>query len=178
MILLLIPVHVALFRGVRRHYHHVAQQLSLNGWRRHAAITSLLSLSAAFTARSSRRFEYAKTLSPDVRAVYVSLDPHGRPNRSPPRGEFGAGCAPHCPATRPIAHSWSRFSNTSSKWSGDRRPPSSPVVLPEFVPARWWQHLFHNQRALLIKGALLFKPNVVLTKCAVPSFTVALSRSQ
>ena len=37
------------------------------------------------------------------------------------------------------------------------------VVLPEFVPSRWWQHLFHNQSALLIKGALLFKPNVVLT---------------
>jgi hypothetical protein len=37
------------------------------------------------------------------------------------------------------------------------------VVLPEFVPAKWWHHLFHNQRALLIKGALLFKPNVVVT---------------
>jgi len=37
------------------------------------------------------------------------------------------------------------------------------VVLPEFVPARWWHHLFHNQRALLIKGALLFQPNTVVT---------------
>ena len=37
------------------------------------------------------------------------------------------------------------------------------VVLLEFVPARWWHHLFHNQRALLIKGALLFKPNTVVT---------------
>jgi hypothetical protein len=37
------------------------------------------------------------------------------------------------------------------------------IVLPEFVPARWWHHLFHNQRALLIKGALLFKPNTVVT---------------
>jgi hypothetical protein len=26
------------------------------------------------------------------------------------------------------------------------------VILPEFVPRRWWQHLLHNQRALLIKG--------------------------
>ena len=41
------------------------------------------------------------------------------------------------------------------------------VVLPEFVPARWWQHLFHNQRALFIKGALLFKPNVVVTSVPV-----------
>jgi hypothetical protein len=37
------------------------------------------------------------------------------------------------------------------------------VILPEFVPAKWWQHLFHNQRALLIKGALLFRPNTVVT---------------
>jgi len=37
------------------------------------------------------------------------------------------------------------------------------VILPEFVPHRIWQHLLHNQHALLIKGALLFKPNVVVT---------------
>ena len=37
------------------------------------------------------------------------------------------------------------------------------VILPEFVPRRLWQHLLHNQHALLIKGALLFRPNVVVT---------------
>ena len=37
------------------------------------------------------------------------------------------------------------------------------VLLPEFVPARWWHHLLHNQRALLIKGALLFRHNLVVT---------------
>ena len=31
------------------------------------------------------------------------------------------------------------------------------------MPHRIWQHLLHNQHALLIKGALLFKPNVVVT---------------
>ncbi len=36
-------------------------------------------------------------------------------------------------------------------------------TLPEYVPARWWHHLFHNQRALLIEGALLFRPNIVVT---------------
>ena len=37
------------------------------------------------------------------------------------------------------------------------------IVLPEFVPARWWQHLLHNQTALLIKGALFFRKNVIVT---------------
>ena len=36
------------------------------------------------------------------------------------------------------------------------------VVLPEFVPAKWWQHLLHNQSSLMLKGALLFKPNVIV----------------
>ena len=31
------------------------------------------------------------------------------------------------------------------------------------MPRRLWQHLLHNQHALLIKGALLFRPNVVVT---------------
>jgi hypothetical protein len=37
------------------------------------------------------------------------------------------------------------------------------IVLPEFITARWWQHLLHNQTALLIKGALLFRKNVIVT---------------
>jgi hypothetical protein len=37
------------------------------------------------------------------------------------------------------------------------------VILPEFLPAKWWHHLLHNQRALLIKGALLFRARVVVT---------------
>ena len=36
------------------------------------------------------------------------------------------------------------------------------VVLPEFVPARWWHNLLHNQTSLMLKGALLFKRNVIV----------------
>jgi hypothetical protein len=37
------------------------------------------------------------------------------------------------------------------------------VVLPEFVVKHWWHHLLHNQSALTLKAALLFRPNVVTT---------------
>ncbi|HVE76801.1 MAG TPA: APC family permease [Actinomycetota bacterium] len=36
------------------------------------------------------------------------------------------------------------------------------VVVPEYVVSKWWQHVLHNQTALLIKTALLFEPNVVV----------------
>jgi hypothetical protein len=35
------------------------------------------------------------------------------------------------------------------------------VVLPEFLPAHWWEHILHNQSALRLKAALLFLPNTI-----------------
>lgn len=37
------------------------------------------------------------------------------------------------------------------------------VVLPEFIARHWWEHLLHNQTALRIKAALLFRPGTVVT---------------
>jgi ABC-type thiamine transport system ATPase subunit len=37
------------------------------------------------------------------------------------------------------------------------------VVLPEFVPAKWWHHLLHNQTSVVLKTALLFRPGIVVT---------------
>ncbi len=37
------------------------------------------------------------------------------------------------------------------------------VILPEFVVAHWWEHLLHNQTALRLKTALLFRPGIVVT---------------
>jgi amino acid transporter len=46
----------------------------------------------------------------------------------------------------------------------DRQHPDYAVmvVLPEFVPAHWWESILHNQTALALKAALLFHPNVVV----------------
>ena len=42
-----------------------------------------------------------------------------------------------------------------------------PLVIPsEIIPVQRWQNLLHNQRALRIQAALLFKPGVIVT--AVP----------
>jgi amino acid transporter len=36
------------------------------------------------------------------------------------------------------------------------------VILPEFVAAHWWEYLLHNQMALRLKAALLFRPGVAV----------------
>ena len=162
VILLLIPLHVTIFRGVRRHYRHVAQQLSLDGWtpsRRHNIV--IVPVSGVHRA-VVQAIEYAKTLSSDVRAVYVSLDVASAEQVAASWRVWGQG-VPLITLDSPYRSLMEPLLEYLEQVGGDRNDAFVTVVLPEFVPARWWQHLFHNQRALLIKGALLFKPNVVLT---------------
>lgn len=40
------------------------------------------------------------------------------------------------------------------------------IVIPEFVPQKWWHRALHNQTALTLKGTFLFEPSVVVS--AVP----------
>jgi hypothetical protein len=44
-----------------------------------------------------------------------------------------------------------------------RRAGFPLVILLEVIPAQWWQNLLHNQRALIVQAALLFKPSVIVT---------------
>jgi amino acid transporter len=36
------------------------------------------------------------------------------------------------------------------------------IILPEYVPGRWWEHLLHNQTALRLKAALLFHRGIIV----------------
>jgi hypothetical protein len=71
-----IPVVVFHFRAVRRHYQRVAAQLTLRGWspepRRDNTV--LVPVSGVQRAVVSA-LGYARSLSDDVRAVYVDVDP-------------------------------------------------------------------------------------------------------
>ena len=64
--------------------------------------------------------------------------------------------SPYRELTRPLL----RYINRVERQSDD---DVVTVIVPEFVPAKWWQQLLHNQSSLLLKGALLFKEEVIVT---------------
>ena len=45
------------------------------------------------------------------------------------------------------------------RWNNDQ----ITVVIPEFIVKKWYQNALHNQTALRLKGALLFREGVVVT---------------
>jgi len=163
IILFLIPLLVLWFRSVHKHYERVAEQLSLSSWRPEERTHNTVVVPISGVHRAVvQALQYAKLLSPDVRAVYVDVDPRVTANVRREWERWGEGV--------PLVVLQSAYRSLMEPLleyielvDAERPDDFVTIVLPEFVPARWWHHLLHNQRALLIKGALLFKPNTVVT---------------
>ena len=163
IVLLLIPLIVALFRTTRLHYYHVASELTLRGYAPQPRAHNTVLIPIGGVQRAVvEALRYAETLSDDVRAIYVDADPIGTEHVRKDWETWGGRVrlivlpSPYRSLMEPLLEYIQQVG---------REQPNDyvTVILPEFVPRRWWQHLLHNQRALLIKGALLFRPNTVVT---------------
>jgi amino acid transporter len=164
IVVVLIPFLVALFRSVHRHYLDVAEQLTTEGMAglrpiRHEVIVPISGIHRGVL----KALEYAKTIAPDhVTAVYINLDYEATQKLRAKWGQWVEGvelvviASPYRSLVGPLV----RYVDRRMKQHKDQMVT---VVLPEFVPARWWHHLLHNQSSLMLKGALLFKPDVIVT---------------
>lgn len=163
IVVLLIPTLVAAFMTVRRHYQEVAGQLSLEGFAAPPITNSVLVLVGDLHRGVVKAMQYAQSLSPSAKAVYVEIDPE-RTHRLEERwGKWGMGAplivlaSPYRSLLGPLLD----YIDHLQENGGENHIVT--IVVPEFIPARWWQQLLHNQTALLIKGQLLFRKNVVVT---------------
>ena len=162
MVVLLIPLLVMLFMMIRRHYADVARQLSLDNYGGPPPIQhSVLVLVGDLHRGVAAALRYAQTLSASAKAVYVELDPERTQKLEEKWGKFGLG-VPLVVLTSPYRSLLTPFLDYVNHLLTVGENHVVTIVIPEFVPARWWQHLLHNQTALLIKGALLFRKGVVV----------------
>ncbi|HXH84328.1 MAG TPA: APC family permease [Candidatus Tectomicrobia bacterium] len=165
IVVLVIPTLVAGFWLVRAHYEGVAEELSLQGYTPPSPLQhTVLVLVGDLHRGVLRALDYASTLAgPDVvvRAVYVETDPvrtrrlEERWSQQGLRVPLVVLSSPYRSLLRPLLEYLDEIQSR-----GDDQMVT--IVLPEFLPRRWWQHLLHNQTALLIKAALLFRRNTVV----------------
>jgi amino acid transporter len=163
IILLLIPVLVVFFRLTHEHYTIVAAQLKLTDAEPEPSRGNTVLVPVSGLQRAVvRAVDYARMLAPDVRALYVEVDAVVTEQLRRDWDEWGRG-VPLVVLPSPCRSLLEPLLEYIEQIGRARPDDYVTIVLPEFVPARWWHHLFHNQRALLIKGALLFKRNIVVT---------------
>jgi len=163
IVLVMIPILVVMFEVTRRHYDQVASELTLRDWRPEpVGDHTVLILIGGIQRAVVTALQYGRTLSPDVRAVYVDIDPVATETLRQQWSEWGQG-VPLTVLPSPYRSLIAPLLEKVEQVRRDEPRGYVTVILPEFVPKRLWHHLLHNQHALLIKGALLFKPNVVVT---------------
>ncbi len=163
IVVVLIPLLVALFRKIHRHYVDIAAQLTTEGLQRLRPVQHEVLVPISGIHRGVlQAFEYAKTIAHGhITALYINVDDEATQKLRAKWTGFVEGvelvviASPYRSLVAPLI----RYI--------DRRLQLHPhqfvtVVLPEFVPAKWWHHLLHNQTSLMLKGSLLFKPNVIV----------------
>jgi amino acid transporter len=164
IVVLLIPMLVLTFMTMHRHYDEVATQLSLDALEPPPPLqNTVLVLVGDLHRGVVKALQYAQTLSVNAKAVFVELDPERTHRLEQKWAKWGMGLplivltSPYRSLLGPLLH----YVDHILEQGGDNQIVT--IVLPEFIPARWWQHLLHNQTALLIKGAMLFRKKVIVT---------------
>ncbi|HEY5867888.1 MAG TPA: APC family permease [Candidatus Tectomicrobia bacterium] len=160
IIFVLVPLLVMMFRATKQHYLAMREQIMLGAESiqqgaapPYKVVVPLSSLNQASLAA----LRFARAISQDVTAVIVDVEPHSTANVQQ------NWCSWY--AEIPLVVLKSPYRNVITPLLNylqevDHREPErglAVVILPEIVPARWWQHLLHNQTTFQLKAVLLFR---------------------
>jgi hypothetical protein len=164
IVFILIPIIVAMFSAIHRHYQNVAEQLSVSRVvgdpfkpPRQIVLVPVTDVNQA----SLRALAFAHSISDKPLAIHITYNASESEDIRRKWARWGKGGelvlveSPYRSFTAPLLAYIDAL---------HRKDPEAyvTVVLPEFLPAHWWEHVLHNQTALRIKTALLFRGNTVV----------------
>jgi amino acid transporter len=164
IVVVLIPIIVALFLLVHRHYRETAAQLSLDDYgappriRRHRVVVPIAGVHRGVL----EALNYARSLSTDVTAVYVETDPADTAKVRAKWDRWGDGVrlvvltSEYRSIIEPLIH-------YLDKIDACQKDDVITVVMPQFLASQWWHNILHNQTAFLLRLALLFRRGMVVT---------------
>ena len=164
IVIILMPVLMMMFRAIHSHYVTVTKEIALTRDtrpprpRRNLVMIPIGAVNKAVI----RAVDYARSRGGDVRAVLVDVSPEETALVEIKWAQWGCG-VPLVVIPSPYRSVLGSLLDYIEEHLEKDPECWITVVLPEILPAHWWQNVLHGQRALLLKGALLFKDRVVVT---------------
>jgi hypothetical protein len=164
IVVALLPVMIFWFRTVRTHYRMTEEQVHLERDHRPLKPQRLIVIIpiGAVNQPALRALDYARNQSPDVYAVHVDMEKEETAQVETQWAQWGCGVPlivipvrDHSLVRSLVAYIEDVLDTHREAWL--------TLVLPEILPATWWQTMLHNRQPLLLKASLLFKPRVILT---------------
>ena len=165
MAIVVIFLLVMLFYRIHQHYIEMGNQLRLSEekFEEPAAVKSTaIVLTSGIHKGILPALEYARTLSHDCRALFIEIDPMETALIRERWEKFGLGVplvileSPYRSLIGPVI----KYLEEAKK---ERPDYVITVVLPEFVPKKFWHKVLHGQSGLFLKIILMMMPGIVVT---------------
>jgi hypothetical protein len=166
IVLIIIPILVAIFFTIHRHYKDLASHLTLEKFNglpaRHTRHRVIMPISGIHQG-TLEALRYAKLLSDDVTAVHISIDPHETEKIQKKWKTWGEGTrlvildSPYRMFVEPLLVYLEDII--------DQRQPNETitVVVPQFIPSKRWHNALHMRTANVLRQELLSRHGVVVT---------------
>jgi amino acid transporter len=166
MVVVLLPMLIMLFRGIHAHYSQADRELAAETpidpeEISHQVIVPIASLNQVALQTLAYARSIARGSEDVVNAVHVTDDPDQAETLRVRWEEWQCGVqltiveSPFRSLVGPLL----AYIDAMHAQHPDK---TLTVVLPEMVPAHWWEQVLHNQTALRLKAALLFRPGIVV----------------
>jgi len=166
IVIILIPLQVFIFSSIHHHYRSVAERLSLEHFGAHPRISRhrVILLVGGVHRGSLAALRYARTLSDDITAVYVSIDPNEAAKIQKKWEIWGEGVrlvildSPYRLFLEPLLEYIEEID--------EQRQANEiiTVVVPQFVPRHWWARFLHARTADTLRKVLLNRTEIVITE--------------
>lgn len=163
-VILLIPLLVLVFSSIHRHYAKVAANLSLEHYSAPSRITRQRVIMPIGGVHKSTlaALRYAKTLSDDITAVHVSIDPVESKRVQEKWELWGDGHrlvileSPYRLFIEPLLSYIEELD--------EAKAPNEiiSVVVPQFIPKHLWNVWLHTNTADTLRRVLLYRKDIVI----------------
>ena len=162
VVVIAIPLLVWLFGSIRKHYQYVADRLSIQELAPRSYMARPKGENATHPAivvvgqlhrGTVEALDYARSIGDEVVAVHVDTGSTNREKLRTRWQELESDIdlhileSPYRSVVTPILNFVNDFE--------DQHPGVlSTIIIPAFVPRRWWESVLHNQTTLFLKAAL------------------------
>ena len=163
IVVVAIMFFLVLFSLIHRHYQYLAKELTLTPEDHITPMkTTVLLLVPRVHRGILQAISYAKSMTTDVRALHVTMDPQSAKTVKEDWNKFGQDL-PLVILESPYRSLLDPITEYIDQAIAEDPTAMITVIVPQAVPKYWWQGLLHNNAAMPLKMALASRKNVIIT---------------
>ncbi|MDI3327904.1 MAG: APC family permease [Alicyclobacillaceae bacterium] len=165
IVLVVLPLLIGVSLAVHRHYLEIGDELRIDPTTMRPqthAVVSIVLVSGVHRV-VLHTLSFAQSIHSNVIALYIGFDDPSIEQMKARWEAWGSPCKLYTVKSeyRSLLRPLALFIQALEQIEG--RADHIHVIIPQFIPRKWWHNILHNQSALLIRLWLLRNKDVVIT---------------